>query len=204
MTRPRSVLVWAVAAMILGSSCAPEGRSPDRPSAARPAVAVTVASAAPEAAVAAPIEASPGTVELPKAAAEQASQSAAAPAPSEAAAATGSVEEPEAVATSLEVAATTSPTCVLVGGAVEVAIVTEPGATLGLAAMYADHDAHGAMGFGEADAGGRYVWRLVVPADAPSGQAVAVIGADRTGPDGTRRTGHVLAPFTVAEVAGCR
>ena len=121
-------------------------------------------------------------------------------------AATGAVAappEPAEVSHGLGVAATVAPSCVTVGDTVEIRITTEPGATLGLAAAFADHEPHGAMGFGEAGPDGAYVWRIVVPAGAPVGEATAVVGADLVGDGGARRTGHVATPFRVAGPGGC-
>lgn len=103
----------------------------------------------------------------------------------------------------LAVVASAHPVCATHGGTIEVRITTAPGATLGLAAAFADHQPHGAMGFGEAGADGGYVWRVVVPADAPVGEATAVVGADLVGEGGDRRSGHAAVPFRVSGIGGC-
>ena len=104
----------------------------------------------------------------------------------------------------LSVEASATPTCAAAGDVIEVAIRTSPGATLGLAVAYADHQAHGAMGFGEAAADGTYVWRIPVAADAPAGAARALVGAELVADGGARRAGQAHVPFTVGRVGSCR
>ena len=199
----RTAVVVVVAIALTSAACGGRGDggtgTPTAPRAApTPAGVADAADVGPTGEIAsagaAPASGSPGPPPVPMVASTPPAPVEAVPHPIEAAdVATGA----------LPVVATARPGCVSPGGVVEVAISTAAGATLGLAASYADHDSHGAMGFGEAASDGSYVWSIVVPANVPAGEAMAVVGAELATDGAARRVGHGLAPFTVASAGGC-
>jgi hypothetical protein len=117
------------------------------------------------------------------------------------AAPSSAIESDAVPAGQVEVDAVATPSCATAGETVSVAVRTRRAATVGFAATFADAASHGAMGFGEAADDGTFVWRLVVPVDAPAGGATALIGVETAG---DRQTGRTVAPFTVAGPGGCR
>lgn len=93
------------------------------------------------------------------------------------------------------------PSCISPGDAFEVRISSEARAGFALAVAYADDQAHGAMGFGDADDAGVFVWSLVAAADVPVGPATVLIGAR---PEGGGPATSIKVPFSVVERVGCR
>lgn len=78
---------------------------------------------------------------------------------------------PEGVITSVE------PNCLARPGAVQAIIESAPFADVAYGAAFADGQSHGQYGIGQADAAGRFVWNIAVPADAAPGLLRLTVGA---------------------------
>ena len=96
----------------------------------------------------------------------------------------------------LEVAV--DPGCVAMAGVVAVTITTVPDAALAMVIGYADGQPHGAMHIDDADGSGGFVWRVIVPPDAPQGSANVLVSSS----NGTESAARQVT-FAVAGRTGC-
>lgn len=92
------------------------------------------------------------------------------------------------------------PACVAHGDPIAATIRTVAHAELSMIVAYADGQPHGQMGFADADADGIYVWRWMIPAQAPAGEGTVLVMS--VSPDGERADTET-APFDVAGPEGC-
>lgn len=108
---------------------------------------------------------------------------------------------PAARASGLPLAVTVVPSCVSPGELVEVHVTSGPRAGFVFAIAFADDQTHGAMGVGDADDAGAFIWRVVVAPGAPSGEARVLVAAKDGA--GSAEQAHGRAPFDVAPHGGC-
>lgn len=188
MTRRRMALFASMVMMLLASGC---GENPVRPgglaSASPTSGPAPSAPPAPEATTAAPAGevAANGTRKD-----SAASPSAGGP----------NSADPAETASPAALEVTVVPACVRPGSAFEVRMISPPRARLSMIIGYSDDQPHGAMGFGDADAQGLFVWSVVAPADVPPGQAKVLVGMQAE--DGGD-SGSAAVPFEVARSRGC-
>ena len=91
-----------------------------------------------------------------------------------------------------------NPPCARRGSVLAVSIRTVSAAALGLALSYSDGNPHGAMHIDDASSEGSYVWRILVPPEAPSG-AASVLVSSSNGKEAAARQ----VRFVVAGAKGC-
>lgn len=89
-----------------------------------------------------------------------------------------------------------APQCVEKGDVVRVSVRTEPGSSIALALAYSDAQPHGGTSVGTSDGAGNYSASFSVPADAPFGEASALVSAGSS--DG-KRSSSSIEKFSVEE-----
>lgn len=208
MTRRLATLVAVSAIALLASGCGAKPVRPGELASASPASGPASASASslPGAAGRAdgqtssppspPVSASESATPAPGEVATGGTNRASAPTPSSAPG--GADQAAQNSPAAVEV--TVVPACVRPGSTFEVRMTSQARARLSMIIGYADNQPYGAMGFGDADAQGVFVWSVVAPAEVPSGQAKVLVGVQAE--DGAD-SGSAVEPFEVAPSGTC-
>jgi hypothetical protein len=108
---------------------------------------------------------------------------------------------PGAVVTSmgtLPLDVTVDPACTRKGATLAVSIRTVSAAALGLVLSYSDGDPHGGMHIDDANGAGTYVWRVLVPPNAPPGEGNVLVSSSNGKESAARQV-----RFAVAGPKGC-